>query len=657
MIVVGDRPAAAAVNLTRDLFQSVPGLTVWEFNGTGIQANVAARGLSPHRSSEFNVRQNGYDISSDPYGYPEAHYTPPTLALERINVIRGGGGIQYGTQMGGMLDYVLVQPGPERLQGRWATTLGMFGLVDVFGMVHGTLDTGVTYRSWLTHRRADGWRQNGSYDAGSAHIGMMFPLAGGRLGIEVTGLWFTERMPNGLTQDQYDADSRSSFRPRDWFAGPRIMPAVMYTVDVSPTLTWATHVSGLLGDRNSISLTTSTAVADSGTNPRRVNLDAFANVLAESRLAWSASSDLRVIGGMRGGVTQTIRKQGRGPDGTDYTTAIVDTATIDLDLRSNVMAAFAEAEWRAGQDITLTGGARVEVINSTADGFYGPQQPHTSPDAWRPAGPRTALNSSSTAVVPLFSAGIEYALTPFRKVFFNASQSYRPLFYAQQFPYDGIRVDPSITPSRGLLFEGGYVGPLVTAEDGSNIVEGALTVYSLLYADRVGVLRDANGERVRTNAGSSIHRGTELSFHASLVQRNDVAIAIRGSASFLVARYTSGPAEGKRVEFAPASTIRPALLVRVGPVMASVGLSYMSGVFSDAANTQVDPSGQFGWVDASALLDASLEVHLGGGMRVSASIMNAADVRYHTLRATVYPGPGILPGDGRTAMLTLRQDW
>jgi Fe(3+) dicitrate transport protein len=91
--------------------------------------------------------------------------------------------------------------------------------------------------------------------------------------------------------------------------------------------------------------------------------------------------------------------------------------------------------------------------------------------------------------------------------------------------------------------------------------------------------------------------------------------------------------------------------------MASVGLSYMSGVFSDAANTQVDPSGQFGWVDASALLDASLEVHLGGGMRVSASIMNAADVRYHTLRATVYPGPGILPGDGRTAMLTLRQDW
>ena len=64
-------------------------------------------GLSPNRSWDFNVRQNGYDISADPYGYPEAYYNPQLQAVQRIEIVRGHGALQYGPQFGGMVNYIL----------------------------------------------------------------------------------------------------------------------------------------------------------------------------------------------------------------------------------------------------------------------------------------------------------------------------------------------------------------------------------------------------------------------------------------------------------------------------------------------------------------------------------------------------------------------
>jgi hypothetical protein len=43
--------------------------------------SIGVRGLSPNRSWELNTRQNGYDISSDVFGYP-AYYNPPMEAVE-----------------------------------------------------------------------------------------------------------------------------------------------------------------------------------------------------------------------------------------------------------------------------------------------------------------------------------------------------------------------------------------------------------------------------------------------------------------------------------------------------------------------------------------------------------------------------------------------
>jgi Fe(3+) dicitrate transport protein len=79
LIILNNVQGNVSTNNMRQVLSKVPGIHIWESDGSGIQIGIASRGLSPNRSWEFNVRQNGYDIAADPFGYPEAYYTksPP----------------------------------------------------------------------------------------------------------------------------------------------------------------------------------------------------------------------------------------------------------------------------------------------------------------------------------------------------------------------------------------------------------------------------------------------------------------------------------------------------------------------------------------------------------------------------------------------------
>ncbi|KXJ04896.1 hypothetical protein AC249_AIPGENE2588, partial [Exaiptasia diaphana] len=91
----------------REMFAKIPGLNIWESDGAGIQIGIGGRGLSPNRTANFNTRQNGYDISADALGYPESYYTPPFEALRSIEIIRGSASLQFGTQFGGLLNFII----------------------------------------------------------------------------------------------------------------------------------------------------------------------------------------------------------------------------------------------------------------------------------------------------------------------------------------------------------------------------------------------------------------------------------------------------------------------------------------------------------------------------------------------------------------------
>ena len=91
LIVMDQVNNVVANNSMRQILAKVPGIHIWESDGSGIQIGIANRGLSPNRSWEFNIRQNGADISADPFGYPEAYYNPQMQAVQRIQIIRARG--------------------------------------------------------------------------------------------------------------------------------------------------------------------------------------------------------------------------------------------------------------------------------------------------------------------------------------------------------------------------------------------------------------------------------------------------------------------------------------------------------------------------------------------------------------------------------------
>jgi Fe(3+) dicitrate transport protein len=133
VIQLAEIDANKATNQGRQIYSRIPGLNIWESDGAGIQLGIGGRGLDPNRTSNFNTRQNGYDISADALGYPESYYTPPAEAIQEIQLIRGAASLQFGTQFGGLLNLKLHDgPVDKDFEVNYRMTLGSFNLKNTF---------------------------------------------------------------------------------------------------------------------------------------------------------------------------------------------------------------------------------------------------------------------------------------------------------------------------------------------------------------------------------------------------------------------------------------------------------------------------------------------------------------------------------------------
>jgi Fe(3+) dicitrate transport protein len=82
-------------------------------------------------------------------------------------------------------------------------------------------------------------------------------------------------------------------------------------------------------------------------------------------------------------------------------------------------------------------------------------------------------------------------------------------------------------------------------------------------------------------------------------------------------------------------------------------MSYVDKTFSDANNT-VTPSanGQNGLIPSYTIADFTASYKFAKNLNLKAGINNVADKKYFTRRAGGYPGPGVLPADGRTFFIS-----
>ena len=254
LIVLDNVKGNVVTNNMRQIVAKVPGMHIWESDGSGIQIGLAARGLSPNRSWEFNVRQNGYDIAADPFGYPEAYYNPQLQAVQRIEIVRGQGALQYGPQFGGLVNYIL-RNGSEinkKFEFETQQTVGSNGLFNSYNAIGGETEK-YHYYGFFDHRNANGYRNNSEYFTNSGfgtftyRVNKKFSLT-----TELMRSHIRSQQPGGLTDAQIEQDVKQSFRSRNWFDITWTTAAVIANYEFSEKARLNVKFFGIFGDRNSV---------------------------------------------------------------------------------------------------------------------------------------------------------------------------------------------------------------------------------------------------------------------------------------------------------------------------------------------------------------------------------------------------------------------
>ena len=658
MVNADNMKGNAAANMARILFAQIPGLNMWEMDGAGTQVNIGSRGTDAHRSIEMNMRQNGYNTNSDMFGYPEDHYTPPMQGIEQVQLVRGSAALQFGSQFGGMFNYVMKEGDttkPFTLESE--QTAGGNNFFNSYNAVGGTTGK-LQYYAYYDYRHGDGWRDNSKFNYHAYYVNLNYHFSDkASLAVQFSRMNYVQQIAGGLTDEQFQQNPQQSLRNRNFFNPEINMPALIFKYALSSKTKIEITSHALFGQRNSVQFIANPDIKDtfntalSSYNPRQVDRDYYNAFTTEARILHVYHLG-RVNSVLTGGlryfteVTKRIQK-GVGTTGSDFDLSLVKPYGIDLHFNTHNYAVFAENIFQLTPRFSVTPGFRYEVIKSSLSGVTN----NASVD----------VAYKGSRHFPLFGMGLQYQASAATQVYGNISQAYRPYLYANVTPADRVdKIDPSLKDSKGYDIDLGYRGNI------KNIFRFDVNTYYLYYGNRVGLLTEKDGNNntylLTTNIGNSVAKGAEAFAQLSLLKIFNPAqkvndISIFHSLTYTHARYTKGAINksgvntdvtGNRVENSPDWINKTGITFQHNNASIALQYSATSKSYNDAFNTEHSNNGVTGVIPAYQLWDVMFDWHIKSIYHLSAGINNLTNEKYFNRRITMYPGPGILPADGRT---------
>lgn len=670
VLKLNDINANLANSNAREVFSRVPGVTVWEYDGSGIQINVATRGLNPNRSWEFNTRQNGYDISSDVFGYPEAYYNPSLQAIEKIEIVRGGAALQYGPQFGGLLNYVIKREHNKKFGVETQSTMGSYNMFSNYTAIGGNTNKWMYY-VYNDYKKGDGWRENSNYEARNSHAFVAYKFTPNTiLSAEYTNTDYTAKQPGGILDADLENNARNSNRDRNWFSAPWNLANITLDTKLSNRFTLNVKAFGLFSERNSVGYLGNINAADPLSN-RDVARDYYKNYGIETRSIFSYKlfkQDNSLAFGFRAYNAETNRKQkGKGTTGFDFDLSVEnDKFNRDLNFTTVNYAFFAENIFKVTNKLSITPGIRVESIKNEMDGRYdvvAGNDVYVTP-------------ASKERTVVLGGVGVQYNFNK-TNLYSNISQAYRPVLFGDILPSATTdQVDPNLKDNSGFNFDFGYRG------DFFNFITFDVSYFYMEYNNRIGSVRkyiDDNPTlgtyQFKTNLGSSVNKGFEayvaVDIFKGLKWEKLGKLEAFGTMAFINAKYvdtkvysTSGSTpnvvitetnyDGNRVEYAPKYIHQFGITYGYKQFSTTIQNKIMSDVFTNAKN-DVKPSANAndGLIDKYTVYDASFKLNFMEKFNIRGGVNNLFNARYATRRAGGFPGPGLIPNEGRTVYISI----
>ena len=665
-------------NTTRQLFAGITGLTIFENDDAGLQLSIGSRGLDPNRSSNFNTRQNGYDISADPLGYPESYYTPTSDGIERIEVIRGAASLQYGSQFGGLLNFRMKGPENDVL---WSiensNTIGSYGLRTNF--TSATLKKGpFSAYGYYNNRKSQGFRPNSAFNANHSFIQFNFTLNEAHtFKFEHTYLYYLAQQPGGLTDDLLNSNPFFSNRGRNFFrvnwnllhGNWTYSPNVKTKIKVSVTSLEANRFSlGFRGIPSMINLNPITTVDEryadgSFVYERDLIAGQFSNLTAETKVLrrYRYHDQPRVaLFGIKAFQSLNHSEQGPGSKGKDADFSFRWQEYSNYPNQSSFtfpnlnLAVFMEHIFFLKNGWTITPGMRMEHIRTEAQGYY-------TNVVFDNAGnviDRSEFNDDFSFSRGFVLTGIGISKKEINnESYFNWSQNYRSVTFA-----DIRTVNPTFVIDPEIKDEKGWTSDLgIRGKNGPWGYEANL--FTLYYANRIGIVFNNRAQRVRKNIGAALMYGVEsfISYDLNSKSQSKWKIDIWTNTAVTGSNYIQSDVpnvQGKRVEFVPLLNLKTGGTLKSEKWSFNLQMSALTKQFTDVENSEVAQPGELrdgilGPIPAYNVIDFSGVYNPKWGA-VDFGVNNLFDQIYFTRRALGYPGPGIIPSVPRNFYCGLR---
>lgn len=668
VILVDQSMANLASNNARQLYSQVAGLNIYQNDDAGLQLNIGGRGLDPNRTANFNTRQNGYDISADVLGYPESYYTPASEGLKEIQVIRGAASLQYGTQFGGLINFKMKEPNPNKpIELITRNTLGSFDLYTNFTSLSGTKDK-FSYYTYFNYKKGDGFRPNSEFESKNlfAHLSYQFNDKTKLTG-DVTYMRYLAQQGGGLTDTMFENDPYQSNRSRNWFQVDWLLYNIKLAHEFSERTNFTFNFFGLNASRDALGFRTNRVdQIDPGAERDLIKGD-FKNFGFETRLLSKykvAEKDGTFLIGGKFYKADNYQQQGPGSDGIGpnfnfYTEEYPNYSNqSQFDLPNLNVAIFGENIFYVSDKFSVTPGFRFEYIRTQSEGFYK----YINTDAAGNVIFEETLedNQDFDRSFVLLGLGLSYKPTISFEAYGNISQNYRSVTFSDiNIINPAFAINPNITDEKGFTADLGIRGNY------KSILSYDLGIFGLFYNGRIGFVQkvqsDNSIKNERGNVGDAVMFGVESLFDFNLKKiinlNNDFSFNYFVNTSIISSEYTESDqigVKGNKVEFVPDLNLKTGLKFGYEDLSASVQYTYLSQQFTDATNSvEGSISGVIGEIPSYDVLDVSLS-YTYKRFKLETGINNLLNNAYFTRRATGYPGPGIIPSEPRTWYTTLQ---
>tara|TARA_B100001057_G_scaffold458391_1_gene507599 strand:- start:987 stop:3404 length:2418 start_codon:yes stop_codon:yes gene_type:complete len=658
--------ANLASNNARQVYSQIPGLNIYQNDDAGLQLNIGGRGLNPNRTANFNTRQNGYDISADALGYPESYYTPPAEALSEIEILRGAASLQYGTQFGGLINFVMKKPNVnKKLELITRNSIGSKNLITNFTSVS-INNKKLSFYGFSNFKKGDGFRKNSEFESFNSFGYINYTInKKSNLSIETTYLTYLAHQAGGLSDKMFSDNPFQSNRERNWFEVEWLLYNLKYNLNLNNKTNFSFSFFGLEAKRNALGFRTNRVDQIDNGEERDLIKGEFSNFGFEKRLLKEYKiKNLKSIFLLGFKYYKSNSKSQQGPGSAN------ETADFSFDFNTfpdyvnqsryeypnSNFALFGENIIYFSENLYLTPGFRYENIKTQSDGFY--RKINLDAAGNTILNERFDGNDVKKRNFILLGLGLNYKVNKSIEFYSNISQNYRSVTFADiSITNPAYAISPDIDDEKGFTADMGFRGNF------QNKISYDTSVFTLSYKDRIGFVQkvfNGNVKSERGNVGNAIIYGVETLIDFNLnklfFKKDGVDFNFFINYSFINSEYLESDEvgiEGKVVEFVPKHNLKSGFKFGYKNFAINWQTSYLSSQFTDSSNAiEGNLSGVIGQIPSYIISDLSTSI-IFKKWKIECGINNIFDENYFTRRATGYPGPGIIPSAPRNIYLTI----